>query len=535
MATAKITPPYYPIVYVRGYAGTEGEVEDTVADPYMGFNLGSTKTRVAWKGGIVRNYFESPVIRLMKEFGYRDVYEAGEAMTTDQVIGPQSIVVYRYYDQVSAALGTGERAPIEQFGHDLGTLILDLREKICGDDAAALKAFRIYLVAHSMGGLVVRCFLQNTKLGADVAARKANAEARTLVDKVFTYATPHNGIDAAIVGNVPAILTANNVNNFNRKRMADYLALPEAQKQDSPDDVRSLNGHFDPRRFFCLVGTNARDYAAANGWSSRAVGLYSDGLVRTDNAYVNGPVPGGGQATAPRAYVYRSHSGHFGIVNAEDSYQNLVRFLFGDVLVEGVLEVDELTLPPAVEALRKKDREIRASYHFEVVAGVRGGRWDLSRRLVDENSSIFRRYDELFPDTAAAPPGLTQSARRPLLFSVYLRDAARVAKRRRSLGFGIDLRVLVPDYEVDGRLWMNDHFEGGYLFREKINLEAIPPADEKSGWGLRYGFDSRTPNRASMTADPIPGDGKLSFRIPIEQKTKPGITGTLVLTASPWN
>ncbi len=37
-----IEAPYYPIVYVRGYAATMSEIEDTVATPYMGFNLGST-------------------------------------------------------------------------------------------------------------------------------------------------------------------------------------------------------------------------------------------------------------------------------------------------------------------------------------------------------------------------------------------------------------------------------------------------------------------------------------------------------------
>ncbi|MDZ7734760.1 MAG: hypothetical protein U5P41_00315 [Gammaproteobacteria bacterium] len=42
--------PYYPIVYVRGYAGSRGEVEATVADPYMGFNLGSMKVRQRWTG-----------------------------------------------------------------------------------------------------------------------------------------------------------------------------------------------------------------------------------------------------------------------------------------------------------------------------------------------------------------------------------------------------------------------------------------------------------------------------------------------------
>ena len=38
--------PFHPIIYVRGFAATQGEIEETVADPYMGFNVGSTKAVV---------------------------------------------------------------------------------------------------------------------------------------------------------------------------------------------------------------------------------------------------------------------------------------------------------------------------------------------------------------------------------------------------------------------------------------------------------------------------------------------------------
>jgi hypothetical protein len=60
MANGHITAPYYPIIYVRGYAGTEGDIEDTVSDPYMGFNIGSTRIRTLWTGDTERYYFESP-------------------------------------------------------------------------------------------------------------------------------------------------------------------------------------------------------------------------------------------------------------------------------------------------------------------------------------------------------------------------------------------------------------------------------------------------------------------------------------------
>ena len=29
---SKVQPPYYPIIYVRGYVGTESAIEETVAD-----------------------------------------------------------------------------------------------------------------------------------------------------------------------------------------------------------------------------------------------------------------------------------------------------------------------------------------------------------------------------------------------------------------------------------------------------------------------------------------------------------------------
>ena len=77
MAGPLFEHPYYPIIYVRGYAGTDSDIEDTVSDPYMGFNLGSTRIRTLWTGDTERYYFESPLVRLMKDFKYTDVYSAG--------------------------------------------------------------------------------------------------------------------------------------------------------------------------------------------------------------------------------------------------------------------------------------------------------------------------------------------------------------------------------------------------------------------------------------------------------------------------
>ena len=71
--------PYYPIIYVRGYAMSDGERDETAADPFCGFNSGSTVYRAAIdKNAAAKRFiFESPVLRLASDFGYTDVYEQG--------------------------------------------------------------------------------------------------------------------------------------------------------------------------------------------------------------------------------------------------------------------------------------------------------------------------------------------------------------------------------------------------------------------------------------------------------------------------
>jgi triacylglycerol esterase/lipase EstA (alpha/beta hydrolase family) len=193
--------PYHPIIYVRGFAATQTEIEETVADPYMGFNIGSTKARTAWTGDVKRFYFESPLVRLMSDHKYEDVFVDGDdlvaAENADQPVPYRCIVIYRYYDEASKDFGDGKTPPIESFARGLNSLILRLRERICAnkDNHVTPEDFRVHLVAHSMGGLVCRAFLQNPDLGSD--------DARRAVDKLFTYATPHNGIDMRIVRNVP--------------------------------------------------------------------------------------------------------------------------------------------------------------------------------------------------------------------------------------------------------------------------------------------------------------------------------------------
>lgn len=500
----------FPIIYLRGYAGSQGEVEDTVATPYMGFNLGATKLRQAHDGKILVNVFESPLIRLMKDHDYVDAFRDGQTEPPGP-IDKKSIWIFRYYDVTSEDVGPGERREIEFHAARLREFIIHVREATATSWPAG-EDFRVHLVAHSMGGLVCRCYLQNSQIpGLD------GSPARTWqdrgVDKLFTYATPHGGIEfrngLGWAAGLRDFFDPNNAGNFGPKRMREFLDLSPNQP------LNSLGDRFPTERVLCMVGTDSKDYTAAAGMSRRAVGPMSDGLVMIRNAVVQG---------APRAFVHRSHSGHYGIVNSESCYQNLTRFLFGNVRVDGTLIVEELSLPKKIKKAYDDDKQIRASYHFETVVRVRGERWDLHRRLVNEGSAIFRTFDELFR---------TPSPRHPRLFTTFLSLSKRTNARRKSLGIAIDLAVQVPTYEVDREWWPDDHYEGGYLFRDKLNLEITTAADGE--WSLRYGLDSKTPNRATKRVAREDVDGAIVFNIPIDSNSTPGIKAMLKLQCSPWN
>ncbi len=516
----KITPPYYPIIYLRGFAATMSEIEDTVATPYMGFNLGATKIRQNHEGKIIPFIFESPLIRLMKDEGYRDTYEQGEVVAGNGRVAPRTVWIFRYYERVSEDLGEGERLEIPEFAEDLRRFILNVRDQVCGQDADERKKFKVYLVAHSMGGLICRCYLQNIcSNGVTNPARNQELElpGDPLVDKVFTYATPHNGIDIQGM-NVPNLgsLDRLQVRNFNRDVMRKYLALPpESQRVDS------LNGVFPPDRFFCFVGTNYNDYTAFFGLSRKGTGSMSDGLVMIRNATVH---------NAPRAFAYRSHSGHYGIVNSEEGYQNLRRFLFGQIRVDVKLRVDRITLPRPIQKLKDDGKKIRASYYIESGARVRGANYYLHERRVDQSSAILRGYDQLVKEQKSV-----------YLFTGYLYKQAKTAESKdNALAFAIRVGVQVPLYEVDNRFWFDDHFEGGYVLDETITLKGrVAQGEAIVSYGLAStdGLGAAT-KRLSRTDLPNRGvrvEIPLGFAEGLRNPPMPGFRGRLILEATPWN
>ncbi|MGX5915525.1 esterase/lipase family protein [Aliidiomarina sp. Khilg15.8] len=445
-------PKHHPIIYVRGYAMTEGAMDATVNTPYMGFNLGSTRVRQAHDLSFRRYIFESPMIRLMKEYGYQDLYADGADLLDDDsdssAIPQRSLVIFRYYEDVQT--GASHRPSIKQAAQRLSVLIGRLRHRVCGTDKAALRDFKVYLVAHSMGGLICRCLLQNSSADSASSAK--------WVDKVFTYGTPHNGIE--VMGmNVPSFLSLWDINNFNRAQIASLLELEPKQGR-----VNHLNGKFPPERFFCLVGTNPTDY----GLSRLAVSKASDGLVTIDNAYVEG---------APRVHTYTSHSGAHGMVNSKAGYDNLVRFLFGDYQLKLVMQVEQMPLPPMLRKVYEEGGEVRGSYLFECSIQPRGDDpVPLSKRSIDHASAVFRSFDELLRPKRA---GL-EHARPPVLASVFL-DSKRIEVGQ-TMVLAVDLTVRATEFKIDGKGIGYRRVPDENLFRQSLTLKCTLRTE---GWVLR--------------------------------------------------
>jgi hypothetical protein len=521
----------WPIIYVRGYAMTRTEIDATTADPFCGFNIGSTVVRATpdIKTPPRKLIFESPLVRLQSDFGYGDVYEDGVDIGDPDFtaeIPTRSLIIYRYYDDASTLFGTGRTPEIETFARGLSDLILRVRELVCrnAENGVTLKQFRCHLIAHSMGGLVCRAFLQNVRLGAQ--------SARDCVDKFFTYATPHNGIELAGL-NVPEFLGLNDINNFNRERMARYLDLEAIHKKTKRVDWMPEET-FPSERIFCMVGSNRGDYDAAAGVSRTFAGNGSDGLVRIANASVWG-INTQGKVSDPSAtaYCYRAHSGRFGIVNSEEAYQNLVRFLFGDVRVDLWVDIHDVRVP---QELEEKDAagKVDALYQFEVLASPRGKRWYLTRRVAEEDSVACKDHSVLKKATAQKPVQI-------YLSTVFLANRFKVNPKLRTLAYAMTLAVRVPDYEVEKQFWPDRHFEGGYLYRDTVAIELKPPAKAGGDWQVFYNWQSRDVGQATI---PVPAErlkkGKVEIDIPFSTVDEtpprsPGVSGKLRFVISLWN
>lgn len=520
---------YYPIIYIRGYAMTSNEVENTFNLAYYGFNIGSTQFRQGAARDPEMHIFESPVIRLIKDHNYIDAY--GRYVDRTGMPIPKSVAgvddwrrtiwIYRYYDRESAMFGD-QRPAFPHYAARLAAYLGRVREA-CGNP----KDFKVNLVAHSMGGLIARCYLQgdNTKpyLDAEREVRKHEPahllEKRVKVNKLFTFATPHRGIafrsTLGPVNWVREVLGNFREDQFTAKYMAQYLGPGATQKQPHGYKPRP---HAPPlEKTFSLVGTNADDYTVRA--SRVSVGPKSDGLVLTENGYI---------FSGPRAYVHRSHSGPLGIVNSEEGYQNLQRFLFGNRRFQIRLKFGSI----CGQVSHVDDKSTLQFLLMDIAIALRGVGGFIDHRSEREMTAEPIELVKKSGVSEYQPKG----EKDPVLFTgyVFMDPEARLNSQDKYSRWVLDLQVK-PKYErmSKGLIFTSrSPFEGDNIINDRVEF-GLSDTEKSEPFTYRWhgdGGHDQQPTRVD-----VPGRTQ-RFKVPLPQSAQRYFKNVhLQIDIDPWN
>ncbi|MGI4832326.1 MAG: esterase/lipase family protein [Janthinobacterium lividum] len=537
----RIEPPYYPIVYVRGYAMTGSERDETFHDGYYGFAASAVRKRQGPPDQdryLIPDVFEGQLMRFIKDFGYADAINRGnrvEKPPRNTVFNPsRSLWISRFYDP--DVLSQKLRG-IEDHARDLQRLICDIipaELRASGMDLGPdQQDYRVILLAHSMGGLVCRTLLQNL-------LPTSGQDPSRWVHRFVTMATPHGGID---LGSLPDgveqwlvnTLNPNDSSIFEEKRMRQYLRLPDPQ-----EPVHSLGGHLPVERCLCLIGSNYKDYAVGANLVRRATGSFSDDLVKQNNAYmVDGPRPAQGDYPPERqafyANVHKSHSGYEGIVNSYESWENVHRFLFGDVQAD--IKLADLVLDTPLPAINE-----RVFYDMECSFSIRGTNTKMHWRtqFPCENALRFERpqlegglvrLHTAFLNTALRPelpPSADPAERDP-------RESVRAVSRY--LYFLLTLRVVEYRVQEAGGIldafkhWVgiDSGYDGTPVYAESLELRV-----DALTYAVFYRWFSDPASTASWTtATQTAGPDGNDYRFPL--RAGGALTGSFVLHARRWS
>lgn len=464
-----------PLILIRGFGGLDVTAEQRNA--YQGYNEGTV-----YPGRRGDNYiYEGFLLRALKSDRYRytdatnvvgyyanpvdpsadpDGWAATETGGT-VVVDPQTarrvlreaatgtIWVYRFYDLNPRTL--------QRYGEGLLRLVKLIERAVNRHEAGSFDG--VDIVAHSMGGLVVREAL----LAMD---RDRTGSAAELVHRVVTLGTPHRGIA------------------FQRLPRWLVETLPLAREGSgelasfSPDstDFLQIEKCFPVERILTVVGTNHRSYgvtaaAVANRLSSlldegTLTTNRSDGLVKQSAAQLPG---------APRTFVHKCHGGVDSLVTSREAYEITMRFLHGTHRLR--LWLDEAWVE------RGKDWFGDSEFYFGITIKPRYVDFELFHQSPEAENCYgpFRKAD-----LTGGPPDLETELRKPLavpgdattgwagpdrlIWEGWVDAGSKPDPRAPGMAFRLDVYVGERDSRGIG-------FSDNVIFRKQYYLQAFPGTD----------------------------------------------------------
>jgi PGAP1-like protein len=396
-----------PLLLIRGFGGLGVEDEKRIA--YQGFNDGTVYPhkrgenyiyeglilrfmKSAWRYQDATNvvgYFPSPVLDaidvpteledLPQHFFWAPPADAGSSLYKVVVDPGMALVlrdqtrtgdplktlwVFRYYD-------LNDRT-FPFYGRILVRVVEFIRE-LTARAAPGSSRPKVNIIAHSMGGLLVREAIQR-------AYPESKQRADECINKIVTLGTPHQGIAFQVLKHWIGIEASDELDHFNPAFQADAA---------NTESYRNLSKYFDPRRLLTVVGTNYRTYnVTPASWLNRLFSVgdefgptynRSDGLVKQTYAQLPG---------APRTFVHKCHGGFDSLVTSREAFEIASRFFFGNVRARLRLVSAKVT--------RGKDFFGKSEFFFGVSIKPRRVDFDLFHQSAEAENCYgpFREEDE---------------------------------------------------------------------------------------------------------------------------------------------
>jgi pimeloyl-ACP methyl ester carboxylesterase len=470
-AVATRTP--LPLILIRGFGGLG--VEDEKKVPYQGFNDGTVYPRkrgpnYIYEGMILRfmksdwqyqdatnviGYYGKPVVEASaippelehfdKGFFYGSSQPGEDADSMYKIIVDPAMAlhllrttedplrtlwVFRYYDL------DDRRFPF--YGQALVRLI-DFIRALAAEKRGGEKP-PVNIVAHSMGGLIVREAIQRAyPERGDLAADHIN--------KVVTLGTPHQGISFNLLKEWINIDAADELKHFDPKFQKD--------RNEQTAYVR-FSEYFPHERLLTVVGTNYHTYG--NVGASTLNRLFSvsgeggpsynrsDGLVKQTFAQIPG---------CPRTFVHKCHGGPDSLVTARESFEIARRFFFGNVYAR-------LNLIDA-EIKRGFDRFGKSEIFFGVSIKPRAVDFDLFHQSPEAENTYGPFHTR---DLSDADPAFGWASDARLIWEGWLDTSAGKAEPSDDLVLRLDIYVGERDSYGIG-------FSDNVIFHRQLYVRAL--------------------------------------------------------------